>query len=521
MKHSKGKEVEIMQIKRLGTEALAVAGLTWALALGTLVAAVQHEIADNEITLAIEDQLVLDPGVDSNLVDVQTDAGVVTLLGTVDNILAMERAARVAETVKGVVAVVNRIELKSMDHKDSTIRKEVMNALQEDPATESWQLNASVNEGRVILTGTVESWAEKDLAGKVAKGVQGVRGLDNRIMVDYTMDRSDPEIQQEIVARLRWDALVDDGLIKVEVDQGKAILTGTVGSAAEKRRARLDAWVMGVTELETDGLEVKYWARDERLRKDKYVATSDDAIREAIEAALLQDPRVNSFDVSVMVQNGKATLTGNVNNLKAKRQAGQDARNTVGVWRVKNYIKVRGENGMPTDSSLAERVRNALERNPYVDADEVKVSAMSGTVYLVGEVDTVFERGQADDVVSGLYGVTQVKNNLIVDSGWLSYNPYVDDWRFYDYDWFSHSEERGTLYDWEIAEEIRDELWWSPFVDRDDVNVTVKNGVATLTGSVQSFSEYQAAAENAREGGAWSVVNELEVTPSPDYFSLW
>jgi hypothetical protein len=38
-------------------------------------------------------------------------------------------------------------------------------------------------------------------------------------------------------------------------------------------------------------------------------------------------------------------------------------------------------------------------------------------------------------VVSGLYGVVQVKNNLVVDPGWLSYSPYVDDWRFYDYDW--------------------------------------------------------------------------------------
>jgi osmotically-inducible protein OsmY len=97
----------------------------------------------------------------------------------------------------------------------------------------------------------------------------------------------------------------------------------------------------------------------------------------------------------------------------------------------------------------------------------------------------------------------------------------VDDWYFYDYDWFSCPKDRGTSSDWEIAEEIRDELRWSPFVNRDDIIVTVEDGVATLTGTVQSFNEYQAATENAREGGAISVVNKLEVTPSPDYFSLW
>jgi osmotically-inducible protein OsmY len=44
-------------------------------------------------------------------------------------------------------------------------------------------------------------------------------------------------------------------------------------------------------------------------------------------------------------------------------------------------------------------------------------------------------------------------------------------------------------------------LWWSPFVDSDDVNVTVDDGVVTLTGAVDSWSEYNAAANNAYEGG--------------------
>ncbi|NQV36284.1 MAG: BON domain-containing protein [Phycisphaeraceae bacterium] len=66
--------------------------------------------------------------------------------------------------------------------------------------------------------------------------------------------------------------------------------------------------------------------------------------------------------------------------------------------------------------------------------------------------------------------------------------------------------------DWEIRSDIKGELFWSPFVDKDDINVTVINGVATLAGSVSTYSERQSAEDNAYEGGAKDVLNNLSVT---------
>jgi osmotically-inducible protein OsmY len=54
-------------------------------------------------------------------------------------------------------------------------------------------------------------------------------------------------------------------------------------------------------------------------------------------------------------------------------------------------------------------------------------------------------------------------------------------------------------------------LFWSPFVDSDDITVVVNSGVATLTGTVEDWSELQAAKENAREGGATSVISNLDI----------
>ena len=44
------------------------------------------------------------------------------------------------------------------------------------------------------------------------------------------------------------------------------------------------------------------------------------------------------------------------------------------------------------------------------------------------------------------------------------------------------------------------------------MNVSVTNGVATLRGAVNSWAEYRAATENALEGGAVGVINQLKVS---------
>jgi osmotically-inducible protein OsmY len=64
--------------------------------------------------------------------------------------------------------------------------------------------------------------------------------------------------------------------------------------------------------------------------------------------------------------------------------------------------------------------------------------------------------------------------------------------------------------DWEIAQD-KDELWRSPYVDSDQITVSVKDGVATLRGLVDSRAEQRAAIENAYEGGALSVRDGLAV----------
>jgi osmotically-inducible protein OsmY len=279
----------------------------------------------------------------------------------------------------------------------------------------------------------------------------------------------------------------------VKVKNGKVALSGTVGSAAERSQARIDAWVSGVTSVDTSGLEVRWWARDDMMRKAPPDSRSDEAIKKAVEDAFLYDPRVFSFNPNVEADNGVVTLTGEVEDLAAKRAAEDDARNTVGVWSVENYLRVRPAH-RPSDADLVKKVRDAFARDPYVERHEITVSVLNGKAYLYGKVDSRFEKRHAEDVAARVAGVVAVSNAIRVDGAWS--------WRD----------------DWEIRQDIASELSWSPFVDRDQVTVSVDDGVATLTGTVDNWHERSTAESNAWEGGAKDVRNRLRVRMNGSYY---
>lgn len=479
----------------------------------------ENNLTDMEITNAVSDELMEDPAVISDNIDIETKDGVVTLSGDATNILAKQRAEEIASMVKGVEGIVNTVDVRTPIRADVEIEEDIMEALAADAATESWELAVEVSDGQVTLTGAVESWQEKQLAANIAKSVRGVTGLQNALTVNYEGDRPDAEIKNEIEAALNWDAYIDDALITVSVDDGEASLSGTVGSVAEKNRATTEAWVAGVDSVDSEALNVRLWARDETLRENKYVSRSEEEIREAVNKTFLYDPRVYNQAVDVEVDEGTVTLRGEVDNLKARRAAAADARSVVGVWSIKNQLKVRA--GAISDARIERNVENAIERDPYLNRYEVTVSVTDGEVYLYGGVNSSFEKSRADDIAGRQTAVAKVHNHLVVNTTTATrYGPYTEEPYAYDYDWYEFGEDTaGLKNDWELERDINNELFWSPFVEQEDVQVSVDEGIATLTGTVDTWGERQAARENALEAGAIAVKNELDVEFGPNYYS--
>lgn len=459
--------------------------------------AVQSDsVEDRDISRHLENEFLTDTNVPSDSIDIETNNGIVALRGSTGNILAKERAENIAAATVGVRGVINRIEVKpGVDIPDPEIKESVEEALLLDPATESYEVDVQVDDGTVILSGRVTSSEEKQLCATVAKSAEGVAAVENNIVVDFTVEPSDSEIEEAIEKRLINDVRVDDKLVKVRVEDSEVYLTGMVGSLQEKRRARDDARVSGVKDVHVDGLDIEWWGRDTMQRKDLMLSRTDEAIKEAVLEAFSYDPRVERSSVNVDVDDSTVTLSGIVDNLKSKMAAEKDAKNTTGVTSVVNHIKVRPSTA-PSNEELKTAVKKALAKDPYVAGPAIKVTAQGGLVCLSGKLNTSWERRRAGEIARGVSGAVRVTNTID-----------------YEYEWTQKP-------DWEIERDVRAQMQWSTFVNEEDIRISVDNGVATLDGVVNNYSQWKMAELNAFEGGAKEVVNRLVATLrryGPDY----
>jgi osmotically-inducible protein OsmY len=467
--------------------------------------------ADSAVRSAVAAELHKDKKIDQVGLTVAVNNGIVQLTGNVDNALSKDRATRISEAVRGVRSVDNRLVVSPEKRPDTDVERDVGKALSYNAATAKLPVHVSVKNGVVTLTGTVGSWQEQQLAERISDDVRGVRFTQNDLTTKRRATRQDSAVAGDVKTRLAWDVLVEHDPITATVNGSKVTLSGTVGSAAERSRAIADAWVDGVVSVDAKNLAIDV-TRPPDKNLQPGVPKSDAAIASAIKEAAFYDPRVKSFNINPSVTNGVATLSGTVDTLNAKMTAEALARSTVGVTDVKNQLVARSQQPL-ADRVLEDRVKDALIFDPLTDAHSIFVTAKGGRIKLTGTVGTFFEKAEAFDVASRMAGVTLVDNGLEVRDQAIPYvySAYVDPFMPYVETWYMIGL-RPTGTDAEIKSRIESEFSWSPFVHPDDVHVTVQNGKATLTGTVPTFREREAAAGCALEAGAVMVDNQVKVS---------
>ncbi|QMR46364.1 molecular chaperone OsmY [Citrobacter freundii] len=142
---------------------------------------------------------------------------------------------------------------------DSSITAKVKAALVDHESIKSTDISVKTDQKVVTLSGFVESQAQAEEAVKVAKGVEGVTSVSDKLHVRDSKSTSvkgyagDTATTSEVKAKLLADDIVPSRKVKVETTDGVVQLSGTVDSQAQIERAESIAKAVdGVKSVKND-----------------------------------------------------------------------------------------------------------------------------------------------------------------------------------------------------------------------------------------------------------------------------
>lgn len=204
-------------------------------------APVHAELPDATIQQIIDNRLDkrdLDEMIEVGVVD-----GVVTLTGSVETLAQKSQAEKLARKTDDVVEVDNRVEVVARQVSDSSLAREVSSRIRTSAYFDIFDwVEGRVEDGVVILEGSVrEAWKKQAFTNQV-ENIAGVRAVDNRLEIQPASladDQIRVTLAREIYGDLLFQHYATGALraIHIVVDGGQVRLEGVVNNQVEKRAA--------------------------------------------------------------------------------------------------------------------------------------------------------------------------------------------------------------------------------------------------------------------------------------------
>ena len=139
---------------------------------------------DNDIANEIVSALKWSWRVPNEKVKVKVENGWITLEGELEYNYQRDAAKDTVKDLLGVTGVSNLISLKSTTGEKAE-KAGIQSALRRNWSISDNDINVAVSGHKATLTGTVDSWFQKDEAGRIAYKAPGVWAVDNELIVDH------------------------------------------------------------------------------------------------------------------------------------------------------------------------------------------------------------------------------------------------------------------------------------------------------------------------------------------------
>jgi osmotically-inducible protein OsmY len=120
-------------------------------------------------------------------ITIRVKDGRITLEGQVDGYTQRQNAEQVMSKLPGVKGVTNRIRLRpaagQVTASPDEIRKQIRDSFVRLAELDGRGIHVVINNSRLVLEGTVHSWAEASEAEEIAWNIPGVAEVENRLEI--------------------------------------------------------------------------------------------------------------------------------------------------------------------------------------------------------------------------------------------------------------------------------------------------------------------------------------------------
>lgn len=200
----------------------------------------------------VMDAIKWEPLLNAAEIGVTVKDGVVTLTGVVDNYLKKIEAEEAAMNVRGVKAIVEKIEVEFNESDkvtDNKLADEVIESLRWNWRFSNDKVQAKVEDGVITLSGLLNWNYQREDAQKIVSNILGVKGVINNIVVKSEKNDAIEKHSIELALKRNW--AIDDEKIQVMVVGSHVTLNGSVHSIYQKKKAEQLAWnapgVLGIS----------------------------------------------------------------------------------------------------------------------------------------------------------------------------------------------------------------------------------------------------------------------------------